>query len=101
MEYSYIMRKLIILVGLLFSTAVYGQAACSDAVKTHEEIAKKYGEKPFFDMHEQQTRQLILYMNPQTGTWTVFAYKPELNQLCAVTAGDGFKPAVARFDPSL
>jgi hypothetical protein len=96
------MRKLFILAALLFSTAAYGnEAACSDAVKTHEEIVKKYGEKPFFDMHEQQTRQLILYMNPQTGTWTVFAYKPELNQLCAVTAGDGFKPAESRFDPSL
>ena len=95
------MRKLFILAALLFSTAAYGQAACSDAVKTHEEIVKKYGEKPFFDMHEQQTRQLILYMNPQTGTWTVFAYKPELNQLCAITAGDGFKPAESRFDPAL
>lgn len=95
------MRKLIILAALLCSTAVYGQEACTDAVKTHQDLVKKYGEKPFLEMFEQQTRQLILYMNPQTGTWTVFAYNQELNQLCAITAGDSFKPAAERFEPSL
>lgn len=97
------MKKIIFTLLMLFPTMVYGQDKndCMDAVKAHKGMEEQYGEKPFVELNEKGIRQLIIYANMTTGTWTVFAFNPEQNQLCAITAGNDFKPAQSRFDPKL
>lgn len=95
------MKKIIFTLLMLFPTIVYGQEACEDAAKIHKMASELYGEKPFVDFNEKGVRQLIMYANMTTGTWTVFAFDPQKNQLCPITAGNDFKPAESRFDPKL
>lgn len=95
------MKKFIFTLLALFPTISYAQEECMDAFKVHKMASEQYGEKPFVDLNEKGIRQLIIYANMTTGTWTVFAYNPQQNQLCAITAGKDFKPAMSRFDPKL
>ena len=97
------MKRIIFTLLLLFPTMTYAQNKndCMDAVTAHKSIEAQYGEKPFVDLNEKGVRQLIIYANMATGTWTVFAFNSQQNQLCAITAGKDFKPAISRFDPKL
>ena len=97
------MKKIIFTLLVLFPTMTYAQDKndCVDAVTAHKGMEEQYGEKPFVDLNEKGVRQLIIYANMATGTWTVFAFNPQQNQLCAITAGKDFKPAESRFDPKL
>ena len=97
------MKKFIFTLLALFPTMTHAQDKndCMDAATAHKGIGEQYGEKPFVDLNEKGIRQLIIYANMTTGTWTVFAFNPQQNQLCAITAGKDFKPAESRFDPKL
>jgi hypothetical protein len=79
----------------------FAQPICYDAVTTHERLQKEYGEIPFVEMNEKNVRRLIMYVNMQTGTWSVFVYEEQEKQLCIITSGRDFKPAENLFDTKL
>lgn len=85
---------------LLISTSAFAQqqtSPCDTKEKTHELLTKQYGERPFIEMKDNFDRQFVMYVNPNTGTWTVIATKDDLS--CAVSAGKDFTPAdPKRFD---
>ena len=79
---------------LLISTSVLAQqqsGPCDTKEKTHELLTKQYGEIPFVEMKDNFGRQFVMYVNPNTGTWTVIATKDDVS--CGVSAGKDLTPA--------
>jgi len=79
---------------LLLSTSSLAQQQsnpCDTNEKTNELLTKQYGEKPFIEMKDNSGRQFVMYVNPNTGTWTVIATNDDLS--CGVSAGKDFTPA--------
>ena len=79
---------------LLISTSVLAQqqsGPCDTKEKTHELLTKQYGEIPFVEMKYNFGRQFVMYVNPNTGTWTVIATKDDVS--CGVSAGKDLTPA--------
>ena len=87
------MRYLIPLL-LLSTTAVaqqQGQGPCDTAQKVHDFLTQQYGEKPFVEFKDSQGRQLIMYVNPQSGSYTVIATNGAMS--CGISVGGSFTPA--------
>jgi len=87
------MRYLIPL--LLMTTAAVAQQQsqnpCDTAQKVHEFLTQQYGEKPFIEFKDSQGRQMIMYVNPTTGSYTVITTNNISS--CGVSAGSSFAPA--------
>ena len=77
---------------LLVSTSALSQenSACTTASNLHNFLTQKYGEKPFVKMKDGNNRQLVMYVNPTTGSWTVIITSGEMS--CGVSAGRDFSP---------
>jgi len=79
---------------LLISTSSLAQqqsGPCDTKQKTHELLTKQYGEKPFIEMKDNFDNQFVMYVNPNTGTWTVVSTKDDVS--CGVSAGKDLTPA--------
>ena len=68
-----------------------GQPPCDSAQKVHEFLTKEYGEKPFVEFKDTQGRQMIMYVNPSSGSYTVI--NTDGIHSCALIAGNSFTPA--------
>ena len=88
------MRYLIPL--LLVSTSVIAEdlPRCADAQKMHDFLYTEYGEKIFIEMKNSQGGQLVLYVNPDTSTWTVI--ETDWKKSCGISAGTDFKPSIEK-----
>jgi hypothetical protein len=78
---------------LLISTSALAQqqpGPCASKEKTHELLTKQYGEKPFVEMKDNFGRQFVMYVNPNSGTWTVIVTKDDMS--CGVSAGKDLTP---------
>jgi len=76
------------------------QAACGASQKVHDFLVNDYGEKPFIEMKDEKDRQFLMYVNPDTGTWTV-TQLTEGGVMCGISSGKGFTPATKRFETTL
>jgi len=80
---------------LLISTSAFAQqqqnGPCDEAQKVFELLTNKYSEKPFIEMKDSKGRKLVMFVNPQTGTWTVIATDDKI--ACGISAGSDFTPA--------
>lgn len=78
---------------LLISAPALAQQAgpCDESQKVYELLTGSYGEKPFIEMKDSKNRKLVMFVNPQTGTWTVIATDDKL--ACGISAGKEFTPA--------
>jgi hypothetical protein len=90
------MRYLIPLL-LLSTAAVAQQQSCGTSQKVHDFLSNDYGEKPFIEMKDERDRQFIMYVNPDTGSWTVVLLTDQ-GTLCGVSSGKGMIPATKRFE---
>ena len=80
---------------LLISTSVFAQenSNCTTNSNLHNLLTQKYGEKPFVQMKDGNGRQLIMYVSPVTGSWTVIATSGDTS--CGLASGDEFSPVDA------
>ena len=85
------MRYLIPL-ALILATPALAQP-CSDAKEVNKLLTKEYGENPFIEMDDNLGRHLVIYLNASTLSWTAVSLDKEKNIICAVAAGEKFKPA--------
>ena len=78
---------------LLISTSAIAQQSgpCDESQKVYELLTNQYGEKPFVEMKDSKGRKLIMFVNPQTGSWTVVATDDSI--ACGISAGKEFTPA--------
>jgi hypothetical protein len=80
---------------LLSTAAVAQQSRCGSGQEIHDMLSNDYHEKPFVEMKDNQDRQFIMYVNPDSGTWTVVQLT-ESGLLCGISAGKGFTPAITK-----
>ena len=78
---------------LLVSTSALAQQTgpCDESQKVYELLTKQYGEKPFVEMRDTKGRKMVMFVNPQTGSWTVIATDDKTS--CGISAGKEFLPA--------
>jgi hypothetical protein len=78
---------------LLISTSAIAQQAgpCDETQKVYNFLINNYGEKPFVEMKDNKDRKMIMFVNPETGTWTVIITDDKI--ACGVSAGKNFTPA--------
>lgn len=70
------------------------QSLCGqlDHMKTF--LYSSYGEQPFIEMiSTRYIVSLVMFVNPQTSTWTVLAYDKAENKACLIDVGIGMKPS--------
>jgi hypothetical protein len=84
---------------LLLSTAAIADTPtkCGKSQDVHNFLSNQFGEKPFIEMKLNDNQQFIMYVNPNTGTWTV-TQLTENGLMCGVSAGKDFTPATKRFE---
>lgn len=68
------------------------QPACGDAEQGHAALAKEFGEVPFFEGVDPQDREVRIFLNPKTGTWSLVIY-PQEGIGCLIVSGQGGQPA--------
>lgn len=60
------------------------------------QVLVKYGEKPFVQGIAERdpvgTVIMLLFVNPETGSWTLVEKVMSINTYCVINAGDKFKP---------
>lgn len=81
---------------VLIATPVFADnlPRCADAQEMHDVLVKDYGEKPFLEMKNSQGGQLVMYLNPETSTWTVI--ETDWKKSCGISAGTEFKPSTEK-----
>ena len=87
------MRKLL-LPFLLLSQPVYAEeVACNTLELVHDVLANKHGEKPFIEMVNSDGKRSIIYLNPETKTYTILYFNSDKNIACMADSGDSLQPA--------
>lgn len=78
---------------LLISTSAIAQQTkpCEESQKIYNFLIDNYGEKPFVEMKETTGRKLVIFVNPQTGSWTVITTDDKI--ACGISSGKEFTPA--------
>jgi hypothetical protein len=94
------MRKLIILLALLYSNTIFAQEKifqlnkpmnCSSAQALMEYLFKEHGEVPVWVGKESTTGSYIsIVMNKEKGTWTVIQY--DVATGCVLGSGESGSP---------
>lgn len=90
---------LIVIMMLLGSTAEAAKKPkpkpkpqCGPAAQAIKGLKDSYGEIPFAVMSDNEGHQLILFVSPQTWTWTIMQDTHD-DKFCLVANGTDFKPA--------
>ena len=94
------MKYLLPLLLFIPGVAQAQQTACDTAQKVHDFLVNDYGEKPFAEMKDEKDRQFLMYVNPDTGTWTVTQIA-DGGLMCGISSGKNFIPATKRFETTI
>lgn len=82
------MRAIIALAALCVALPASAQAPCGPSDKVLPLIENnKYKERPVFEGATQTGAFITLYLNQQTGSWTMVAVNPESNMACITSGG--------------
>ena len=84
------MRYLLPLLLLSTSALAQQQPVCQDAQKVRDFLTNEYGEKPVYEMTDGDNRHLIIFVNEQTGSWSVIATDDKIS--CVVDVGKDMRP---------
>lgn len=94
-----------VLFGLGYVAAAQAQAMqCLSYTEVRDDLASKYGEVPAATAQDQGGNIVLLFANPETGTWSLGISPPDKAMYCPVASGGGWmvhpvtKPPVAMPD---
>jgi len=80
---------------MLLSTTAMAQkqqnGPCDQAQRVYNLLIQNYGERPFIEMVDNKGHKLIMFVNPETSTWTIVATDDSI--ACGISAGKDFTPA--------
>ena len=67
---------------------------CGRAAFIHEQLTKRYGETIWFDAVTSSGGLLEVYINMETGQWTIVVSNTRM-YTCLITTGDGWRGPLA------
>ena len=70
------------------------QPLCGELTQIKGYLLNKFGEIPFLEMSTTRYNvNLIMFANPETSSWSIFAFDKAQNGACLIDVGVGLKPS--------
>ena len=82
------MDPVTILASALLISDTHLQNGCNDYDVMENVLASDYGERPVVNMKDRDGGSLVLYVNPDTLTWTLILVNYTKNTSCIVDTGN-------------